>query len=97
MFFFDVLFFLSPSLPTPRQAELKATLNENGTREAPLLTATHVITDLIEFEGCQHIAKTVAIVSVSLHPTRQEATWVDCRAIQDKWVDRSLVFERQQE
>lgn len=67
MLFENVLYHISQSLPEETQTEISRILDHNGATPVDLKNATHVISNTIEFEGCDKLASNVACVTVSPH------------------------------
>lgn len=65
MVLFDhVLYYLSPSLPDKTRIHLVALLDSNGGIAAPIERATHIISNTIDFEGCDLLKREVVCVTV---------------------------------
>lgn len=63
--FENVLYHVSQSLSEETRTEISRILHFNGAVETSLKNATHVISNTIEFEGCDTLAQNVVCVTVS--------------------------------
>ena len=68
--FENVSYHLSYSLAESTRLEISRILNSNAAIEVPIDLATHILSDTIEFEGCDTLQKGVVCVTVSVSRPR---------------------------
>jgi hypothetical protein len=62
--FQGIKYHISPSLPTPQQAQLRSILDNNGAQEVGAKLATRIITDQARFSTFKEPQCTAALVTV---------------------------------
>lgn len=64
--FSGIVYYLSPSLPPQTRSELQRALNANGGQEVDKPgSATHILTDTLQFEGWEDVPDNIVRVTVS--------------------------------
>ena len=62
--FENISYHLSQSLAEQTRLEISRILDSNGAIEVPIGLATHILSDTIEFEGCDNLRRGIPCVTV---------------------------------